>query len=50
MSDDRDGFWIAWYADWSGFSIWPTEIEALRAAVAGGGGMSVEFRTWGDVR
>lgn len=39
--DLATGVWIAYHCDWSGFRVFPTEIEALRYAV--GNFMSVGF-------
>lgn len=33
MNTTAGGFWIAYYADWSGFAIFDTEVECLRYAV-----------------
>lgn len=39
------GVWIAFYSDYSGYAPFPSELEALRHAVASG--MEVEFTPWG---
>ena len=43
---EAGGAWVAYYSDWSGVSIFATEIEALRHAV--GKSMEVGFFPWGS--
>ena len=43
---DSDGVWFAFHYDWSGFSVFASEILALRYAVENG--MHVGFAKWGD--
>jgi len=42
------GVWFVYYLDYSGFAVFPTEIEALRYAVRHS--MECEFREWGSLR
>ena len=47
--DDNWCVWVAYYSDYSGISVFQTEIEALRFAVSRG--MWVErFESGGEVR
>lgn len=48
LTDDGAGCWVAYYSDWSGVAVFPTEIEALRYAVSRS--MLVEFKPWGEIR
>jgi hypothetical protein len=43
---DPGGAWVAYYSDYSGISIFASELEALRHAV--GKSMTVEFVPWGE--
>lgn len=40
------GCWLAYYSDRSGFTVHPTELDALRAAL--GKGQYVKHLTWGE--
>jgi hypothetical protein len=42
-----EGVWIAYYGDWSGVAVFPSELAALRHSVDGGGGMMVAFCPFG---
>ena len=43
----ESGCWLSYHTDYSGrFQVWPTEIEALRAAVENG--QQVRWVQWGE--
>lgn len=45
----ENGFWLAYYADWSGMAAFKDELEAYRYAI--GGSMQVKFVLFGkDLR
>jgi hypothetical protein len=41
------GVWLAYYSDYSGIAVFPTELEALKHAQSNG--MNVRFCRWGEV-
>lgn len=45
---ELSGVWIAYHPDWSGFAVFPIELEALRYAQSRS--MTVKFVEWGEVR
>lgn len=44
------GAWLCYYSDWSGIAVFGDELDAHRYSAERGGGMTVVFTTWGEVR
>lgn len=42
------GVWVTHYSDWSAFTVFETEIDALREAVNGGTGDLVTYVPYGE--
>lgn len=43
-----NGFWVAFYHDWSGMAVFTDELEARRYAMDGGRSMNVMFVSPGE--